>query len=65
MIPLTMLIFMVGLFSLQYNRYSFLDRYEKLNKTTESQEEIDKLKKEFEDYKKRVDSLTLKAGFKL
>lgn len=56
---------MVGLIILQYNHYSFLERQKTLDKKLSDEGTIEKLRKEFDDYKKRVDALTLKAGFKL
>lgn len=64
-IPLTMLVLMVGLSILQYNHYQFLKEKEQVAKAVLGIGEIDKFRKEFEDYKKRVDVLTIKAGFKL
>jgi hypothetical protein len=56
---------MIGLIILQYQHYAFVERQKSLDKVIHGSGEIDKLRKEFDDYKKRVDALTLKAGFKL
>lgn len=65
MIPLTMFILIAGLCLIQYNHYQFLKEKEQVAKAVLGIGEIDKFRKDFEDYKKRVDVLTIKAGFKL
>ncbi len=65
MIPLSIAIFMLGLFLLQWNNFQMQQKNIILKNELQIHEELEILKKEFKEYKKRVDTLTLKAGFKL
>lgn len=49
----------------QKKHYDFLQRQEELRKGIELDSKISESLKEFTEYKKRVDVLTLKAGLKL
>lgn len=64
-IPITAFIIMIGLIWLQYCHYKHLELLKNMTLRMSAQGEFEKMKKEFDDYKKRVDSLTIKAGFKL
>lgn len=75
-IPTTAGLFLIGFWLFQKNHYDFLERQKNLDKTfntsshlTESitliGDQVVKLGTEFTEIKKRVDVLTLKAGFKL
>lgn len=64
-LPFTMAILVLGILFLQYNHYKFIERKDTLNKIIMGSGELEEFKKDFEEYKKRVDALTLKAGFKL
>lgn len=64
-IPLTAAILIIGLLFLQYNHYRHLERQKSLDKTLSTASDFEDLKKDFAEYKKRVDGLTIKAGFKL
>lgn len=63
-IPLTMLILMIGLAFLQRDYFIFRQKEKKQRNFMEVSQELELLRVEFAEYKKRVDSLTLKAGFK-
>lgn len=60
-LPMTAAIIMVGLSDL-LSKYI---KYKKPLPQVELSGEVAKMLKEFDDYKKRVDKLTLKAGFNL
>jgi hypothetical protein len=64
-LPITMAILVLGVIFVQYNHYQFVDRRAMLNKTVIGAGQLEEFRKDFEEYKKRVDALTLKAGFKL
>lgn len=62
-IPLTAAIIMIGLIFLQSNHYRFLHEENKQPEIEIDLKEWDEIKKGFDEYKRRVDSLTLRAGF--
>lgn len=64
-LPITMAILILGIIFIQHNHYRFIERRETINKTLMGSGQLEEFRKDFEEYKKRVDSLTLKAGFKL
>ena len=70
------ILILVGVLFIQSNHYCFLERQgeqKTLSQLSESldlkldsmDEELHDRFKEFDDYKKKVDALTLRAGFKL
>ncbi len=65
MIALSVAILVLGAVYAQREHYLFIQRKSEVDKIIRGSGEISSLKKEFDEYKKRVDSLTLKAGFKL
>lgn len=58
-------IVVIGVLFFQFNHYSFLKSQRQVQDVTLASQELEKRLKEFDDYKKRVDALTVKAGFKL
>ncbi len=63
-------IFIVGLITSQLrdaqkSHYEFVNQCKNQHNYVRLSEELQKKLKEFDDYKKKVDGLTLKAGFKL
>lgn len=58
-------IIMIGLLYLQRNHYEFQSAQTENADLLTTQLENEERWKEFDDYKRRVDALTLKAGFKL
>lgn len=58
-------ILVIGALCFQYNHYAFIERQKTLDKSLSTIGELEKLQKEFTEYKKKVDALSLKAGFKL
>jgi hypothetical protein len=56
---------LVALLYAQRKHYEYLERKLTLEKNAESEARFSDALKEFDAYKKRVDVLTLKAGFKL
>lgn len=65
MIPLSIAVLMGGLCLLQWQAYHLKQKKDEVQHELDLQIQMHTLKKEFDDYKKRVDTLTLKAGFKL
>ncbi len=63
-LPLTVLVIMVGLWFLQQSYFKFQAQQRIISKTILGSGEIEKLRKEFDDYKSRVDKLSLKVGFR-
>jgi hypothetical protein len=62
------LFIMAGVLGVQENHYKYLTNQQKSRDILECYEELDRFDKrfkEFDDYKKRVDALVLKNGFKL
>lgn len=64
-IPLSIAILVIGILMIQHNHYRFLELQKNQNKAIVGLGELEKFKKDLEEYKKRVDALTLRAGFKL
>jgi cell division protein FtsL len=62
---LTALIIMIALIYMQKNHYSFLSQKNDHEKMNEIQTELNAKLKEFDEYKRKVDHLVLKAGFNL
>lgn len=58
-------IIMIGILSLQKNHYQFLKGQQDRIDLSKISQELELRLKEFDEYKKRVDGLTIKAGFKL
>lgn len=58
-------IVMRNFLSAQRAHYDFLEGERRVRDVTYVTEELESRLKEFDDYKKRVDALTVKAGFKL
>ena len=56
---------LVALLYAQDRHYSYLQEKIEWENSLELDAELEKKLKEFDEYKKRVDALTLKAGFKL
>lgn len=64
-LPLAVFIFMMSLIYMQERYYEFKKILSDQNEQIKTFHELEEFQKDFEDYKKRVDTLTLKAGFKL
>lgn len=64
-LPLSIALLMMGLIFLQHNHYAYVERQKTLDKSMSTAGDFEKLKKEFDEYKKRLDSVSLKVGFKL
>jgi hypothetical protein len=60
-----MALMIAALLYAQKKHYEYLERKRSLDQTLTLDSELSEMLKEFQDYKKRVDVLTLKAGFKL
>ena len=64
-IPITVAILVMGVLFLQHNHHRFLEDQKMKEQIDVPLEKVAELMKEFEDYKKRVDTLMIRAGFKL
>lgn len=64
-IPVTAFILMAGVILIQFYHYQFLERQKLMDKKIHAAGQLDQLRTEFDDYKKKVDALVIKAGFKL
>lgn len=64
-IVLSIMVIMSGLVVLQRYQHEFLIRQKEYKDSAKLSIEIEQKLKEFDEYKKRVDALVLKAGFKL
>ncbi len=62
-IPITALIIMAGLAFLQTQRHIQGQEAKAMDKTIHASGKLDKLREEFDEYKKRVDALVIRAGF--
>ena len=58
-------IIVIGILFIQENHYKFLENRRLLDKKIAASGQLEQLREEFDDYKKRVDVLSLKAGFKI
>jgi flagellar biosynthesis/type III secretory pathway M-ring protein FliF/YscJ len=58
-------IIMIGLIFMQKNHYEFLKAQKSHIELSKISHDLETKLREFDEYKKRVDGLTVKAGFKL
>lgn len=63
-IPISVGIIVYGAVLIQHEHYEFLNRKYKIESMTQASDELVKMRKDLDDCKKRVDALTVRAGFK-